>query len=319
MPSPLLAPHPRRLEPTSTTLDLRHGLALDLACDPAGIEAALDRLEAALPHPLGHASADAPCLRLEQVAPFEPGASHEGYRLAIEPDGIRLQASHAAGLSHGLSTLTQWARGASDPASLPGVRIEDSPALMQRAFMLDVSRSRVPTMEQLKCEIERLAELKLNQLQLYLEHTFAYEGHEEVWRGSSPFTPSEIREIDVFCAQRHIELVPNQNSFGHLHRWLELPRYRQLAECPEGLEHPFAEHPTPFSLCPLDAGSIALLEDLYAQLLPNFTSAQFHIGFDETMDLGTGRSRPRAEEVGIPTLYADFLEQVAELAAQPRT
>ena len=101
-------------------------------------------------------------------------------------------------------------------------------------YMLDVSRYRVPTMETVKRQVDILAELGYNHFQLYTEHTFAYPGHEDVWREASPFTPAEIRELDAYCAERGIELVPNQNSFGHLEHWLSHPAYNHLAEAPQG-------------------------------------------------------------------------------------
>ena len=55
--------------------------------------------------------------------------------------------------------------------------------------MLDISRDKVPTMPTLFALVDRLAEWKINQLQLYIEHTFAYRGHEEVWRNADPMTP----------------------------------------------------------------------------------------------------------------------------------
>ena len=61
-----------------------------------------------------------------------------------------------------------------------------------RAYMLDISRDRVPTMETLKLIVDILARYRYNQLQLYTEHTFQYEGHEDVWEDSSPMTPREI-------------------------------------------------------------------------------------------------------------------------------
>lgn len=51
--------------------------------------------------------------------------------------------------------------------------------------MLDISRDRVPTRETLEWLVEVLAALGFNELQLYIEHTFAYSGHKEVWEGSS--------------------------------------------------------------------------------------------------------------------------------------
>jgi hypothetical protein len=82
--------------------------------------------------------------------------------------------------------------------------------------MLDVSRNKVPTLTQLFELVDLLASFKYNQLQLYTEHTFAYRGHEIVWADSSPLTPSEIQALDVYCTQRCITLVPNQNRFSFL-------------------------------------------------------------------------------------------------------
>ena len=103
-----------------------------------------------------------------------------------------------------------------------------------RSYMLDISRDKVPTMGTLKQLVEILEKFNYNQLQLYTEHTFAYSKHEAVWKDASPMTPSEVRELDLFCAMHGIDLVPNQNSFGHLERWLVRPEYNHLAELPHG-------------------------------------------------------------------------------------
>ena len=92
------------------------------------------------------------------------------------------------------------------------------PAFERRGLMLDISRNRVPTMDWLKTLIDALALLRYNELQLYTEHTFAYQTHGTVWKQASPMTAAEIREIDAYCSARGIELVPIQNSFAHLER-----------------------------------------------------------------------------------------------------
>ncbi len=247
----------------------------------------------------------------------EERADNESYELKIAAAGVEVRAGGEQGLFRGYATLKQWLRlsaPGSDGLEIQGVSIADRPAYRQRGVMLDVSRNRVPTREQLEATVELLAELKINQLQLYMEHTFAYRGHEEVWRGASPLEGAEIYALEAFCRARAIELVPNQNSFGHFHRWLKHERYRPLAEMPEGLEHPFSLEIEPFSLCPLDPGSLALLEDLYGQLLPHFGSRLFNSGLDETFDLGRGRSREAVEARGRAAVYVDFLAKVNGLA-----
>ena len=185
-----------------------------------------------------------------------------------------------------------------------------------RSYMLDISRDKVPTMGTLKQLVEILEKFNYNQLQLYTEHTFAYSKHEAVWKDASPMTADEVRELDLFCAMHGIDLVPNQNSFGHLERWLVKPEYNHLAELPHGgAPLPwggFKKDPT--TLCPTDPASLDFLAGLYDELLPNFESRLFNIGCDETFDLlGEGRSAAAVKEKGEGRVYLEFLLKVAEL------
>ena len=105
--------------------------------------------------------------------------------------------------------------------------------------MLDVSRDRVPTLDTLEWLVGVLAALGFNELQLYIEHTFAYSGHQEVWEDASPLTADDLRWLDGVCQANDIELVGNMNCFGHMERWLAHERYRAMAECPDGAPSPF--------------------------------------------------------------------------------
>jgi hexosaminidase len=238
----------------------------------------------------------------------ESGRPEQGYALRIAPEGITVAARDEAGFFYARQTLDQLRRQAGAP--LPCGEIEDHPDFAHRGVMLDISRDRVPTMARLFALVDQLAALKINHLELYTEHTFAYANHREVWAQASPMTAAEIRELDAYCRARHIELVPNQNSFGHLQRWLKHPRYRDLAECPDGHEAWGAWRAYPFSLNPLDPRSLALLDELFAELLPNFTSRRFNVGCDETVDLGQGRSKDACATRGKGRVYLDFLQQV---------
>lgn len=243
---------------------------------------------------------------------FERDASlaDEAYRLELAPAGARLHAAGARGFARGAASLAQAVLDAplrAGALELPGFALDDAPALARRGVMLDVSRDRVPTMETLERLVALMALWKLNELQLYTEHAFAYPGHEEVWRASGALTPDEVRRLDRLCRAHAIELVPNQQCFGHMHRWLSHARYRPLAECPEGLEHPFSRRPEPFSLCPLDPRSLELVVGLLDGLLPCFESRELHVGLDETFDLGRGRSRAACEARGVGAVHMDFL------------
>lgn len=248
-------------------------------------------------------------LEADQLTP------RESFKLCLNHDHISLSGSCDAGLFYGLMTLCQWLRfhflKASQPlAQLPLLRVEDHPDFRYRGWMVDISRSKVPTMPTLFALIDAAAEFKINQIQLYTEHTFAYEGHQTVWAEASPLTADEVLALDIYCRDRCIDLVPNQNSFGHFHQWLKHESYRHLAECPEGIQHPFSLDLEPFSLCPTNPESIALLEDLFGQYLPLFRSDFANVGLDETFDLGQGRSAEACETRGKTEVYLDFLNQV---------
>ena len=170
--------------------------------------------------------------------------------------------------------------------------------------MLDVSRDRVPTLKTLREIVDLLARCRYNQFQLYTEHTFAYAAHPEVWEEADPLTPAEIRKLDAYCQMQGIELVANQNTFGHMERWLTLPRYNPLAKFPKGgAVTPWgAVKKFPTTLDPAKPESIALVESLFDELLPNFSSPLVNIGCDETFEISD------VEE------YLGFLLKVCDMA-----
>lgn len=242
------------------------------------------------------------------------GIREQGYELTVSEEGLTLEGADEAGIFYGLQTLAQLIGG--NGVELPCCKISDWPDFPARGVMLDVSRCKVPTMETLLAYIDGLAKLKINQLQLYIEHTFAFSAHERVWREASPLTAEEIVQLDAYCAARFIELVPNLNSFGHFERWLKYPEYKEMAECPEGFEWPWGPRRTCGSTLKPDGANLKFLDGLYDEYLPNFTSRQFNVGCDETWELGIGWSKKLAEKTSKTRVYLDFLLKIHKLTAK---
>ena len=153
----------------------------------------------------------------------------EAYRLIISPDKIRMLASTKAGMYYAIQTLKQIIRQSSD-GILPCLTIKDAPTFKVRAAYLDITRGRVPKLDTLKAEIKLLSEYKINHVQLYIEHVFQFPSHPAIGKSASPLSSTDVRELDAFCAQHHIELVPSIASFGHMSNVLSLPEYNHLAE-----------------------------------------------------------------------------------------
>jgi len=233
----------------------------------------------------------------------------EGYALTIAKSGIEIHYRESGGLRAASTTLRQLIR--EYRRQLPCLTIRDYPDFARRGVMLDISRGRVPKAETLQHLVELLADFKINEFQLYTEHTFAYRNYRPVWKDWGALTGREIEGLDARCRALGIDLVPNQNSFGHLRYWLEYPPLKKLAEVREPYESAdgtFLRYPT--TLAPNHPGTLPFLRELYDESLPHFSSANFNVGCDETWDLGRGQSRALCEKKGKGRVYLDFLKKI---------
>lgn len=307
MPSalPPLLPAPRRAERRPGRLALRDGLPILL--EPGADDrdfASARALQAAVAANAGvrlcietHARRDGlgPVIALRREA--ETG---EAYRLRIAVDGVEIAAAGPPGLRYGVETLGQLAdaRG-----RLPACEIEDAPDFPYRGILLDVSRGKVPTEAQLRALVDLCVRLKLNVLMLYVEHTFRSRRHAAIGADASGLEAETLRALDAYAAERHVELVPNLQSLGHMEHVLKLPAYAELAETDAR-----------WTLACADPRSYELLGDLYEEYLPNFRSRLFHANCDEPWDLGKGRSRKLAESLGPGGLFLEHVRRVRELA-----
>jgi len=243
----------------------------------------------------------------------------EGYALAISKRGIEISFRETGGLRAASATLRQLLREYG--RRLPCLHIRDWPDFARRGVMLDISRGRVPKLETLLDLAEKLSDLKINELQLYTEHTFAYRKYKSIWQSWGALTGKEVQILDARCSELGIDLVPNQNSFGHLRYFLEDSRLKKLGELSKPYEaetKDFLRRPT--TLAPNHPGTLPFIRGLYDELLRNFSSQFFNIGGDETWDLGKGRSKRLCEARGKSRVYLDFIKKIhREVAARGKT
>ncbi len=156
----------------------------------------------------------------------------EDYSLSVTENEIQIAASSAAGAFYGIQTLKQLlAQG----SMIPCMEIHDRPEFPYRGFYHDVTRGRIPTLDTLKRLADKAAYYKINSLQLYVEHSFAFAEYANINEGQEPLTAEDIRELDAYCRERFIDLVPSLSCFGHLYALLESREYGHLCEL-EGYE-----------------------------------------------------------------------------------
>jgi hypothetical protein len=228
--------------------------------------------------------------------------NEEGYVLHASPNVVVVAGASAAGVFYGLQTLKQLVRGEGRDAFIQCVRIVDWPAMRWRGVSDDISRGPVPTVAYIKRQLRTFAAYKLNLHSFYMEHAFSSNAHPLIGPEGGSLTPAEIRELVAYAKSYHIELVPEQQTFGHLHKALKLEKYNPLAETPYG-----------DVLSPQQEGTYKLIADWYRELDALFPSRFFHIGADETFELGQGQSREAARARGVGTVYFEHLNRVREL------
>jgi hexosaminidase len=231
---------------------------------------------------------------------FDPAMHDEGY--VIVPDGqtgVAVIAETSAGLFYGAQTVKQLIRGSGKDTVLLVPTIRDWPAMAHRGLSDDWSRGPLPNMEFLKREIRTLAAYKYNIFSPYFEHTFAYSSTPVAAFPGGAMTPDEARELVEYAAKYHITVIPEQEAFGHLHHVLKFEQYSPLGETPHG-----------HVLAPGDANTLPQIGKWFGELAQVFPGPYAHIGADETVELGTGRTRSEVQQQGLGKVYLDFLSKI---------
>ena len=150
------------------------------------------------------------------------------YALRVDENGICVTCGEESGKFRAISSLRQLLHA--HGARLPCCEIYDKPQFSRRGFMLDISRARIPKLATLKRLVDLMADLKYNELQLYMENfCFKFPHFPQVNEAFDCLTPKDVMELDAYCAERFIDLVPNQNCFGHMSCWLKHPDFAHLA------------------------------------------------------------------------------------------
>ena len=115
---------------------------------------------------------------------LDPALPAGRYTLTVDPAGARVAAGDDEALCNGAQTLIQLVQCAG--AVLPALGVEDWPDLPDRGYYQDCSRGRVPTLVRLKAVADLLCRYKINQWQLYIEHTYLFRNLSEAWRDDTP-------------------------------------------------------------------------------------------------------------------------------------
>jgi len=229
---------------------------------------------------------------------------NQGYVIRVTDSGVVVAGRTAQGLFYGVQTLRQLLRPEAGGKTLavPALVIRDWPSMEWRGVSDDISRGPIPTVDYLKMQIRTLAEYKINLLGFNMEHVFDFQTQPLVSPKEAPLTPSEIKELVDYASKYYVTLLPEQQAFGHLHQFLKYEIYSDLAETPHG-----------HVLTPTNPKTYDFIRQVYGEVVPLFPGPFFHIGSDETFELGLGQTKALAAQQGLGRVYLEHLQKVFEI------
>lgn len=230
---------------------------------------------------------------------FEPAMHDEGYVILPSKHGLAVIGETAAGVFYGAQTVKQMVRGRGRSAEIEKATIRDWPAMRYRGLSDDLSRGPIPTLKYQERIIRTLAAYKMNLYSPYFENTLAYQSNPLAALPGESISQADMKTLVAYARPYHVMIVPEQESFGHLHKVLTYQKYAPLAETPLGT-----------TLAPGQPGSIALIRQWFTELAQIFPAPFFHIGADETHDLGTGQTQAEVKAQGLGAVYIDFLTKI---------
>ncbi|CAH0135607.1 hypothetical protein SRABI36_02524 [Pedobacter sp. Bi36] len=172
-----------------------------------------------------------------------------------------------------------------------------------KGFHLDL-RIQVMKMPALKEFALRLSKNGINALVMEWEGTYPFEKH-AVIANKYAYSRAEVKSFITYCDSLKIDVIPLQQSFGHVEYILKNYRYKALREDQKDYSQ---VNPMKEALCK------ALFTDLYTDLISTHKSKYFHIGGDETYLLGKSpESKRKADSLGMGRLYGDYIKMLCEL------
>ena len=231
--------------------------------------------------------------------------AEQEHEIYINPECIEVFAKDEVGFYYATKTLKQILI----TNNIQCGYIKDKPDLKVRGLMHDISRNKVPKLETLKYIVDIMSDLKMNHFELYVEgFSFEYKSFERYLEENSYITIEEYKELEKYCEDHYIDLVPNQNGLGHMEQWLSKDEFKELAEAPEGI-HLWGSLRPASTLDVSNPKSLELIKTMYNDMLPISNSKYFHMNFDEPFELGLNKNKQRCLEIGKENVYLEFVNK----------
>ncbi len=267
---------------------------------------------------IGPSQVDSGAIRLD---PFLE-EKREGYELTLNAEGLLITSSSDEGIFYGFQTYRQLI----EQECSKEVKIIDWPDNAIRGFHFEL-RYAMPKFERVLEIIDEVAQFKLNTLLMEYENRFPYNQYPDI-RSSHAFSEEELKTMLAYAKERFIEIIPLQQTLGHLEYILKMDTYNHLKEVKEDgiiTELPFSFNGVGFKhfndideICATNEEAYRLVEALCREVVSAHPQSKYiHIGCDEAWNLLTCSScREKYGKEGAKKLYIDHINRMAGLVKE---
>jgi len=225
---------------------------------------------------------------------------NESYKIHSDENSIEISAKTNKGLFYGLLTLEQLFEQFGK--SLPSIEIIDYPDLPIRGISDDISRGQVETVENFKRVIKFIARQKMNTYMPYMEDVIQFDEYPSIGKNRGALSKAEVKEIVDYAEKYFVNVIPIFQTLGH---------YENILTQEEFLE--YAEFPGAASLDVSNEKTYLFLDKLIKEVAALFPSEYFHIGADESWDVGLGNSKKLVDSLGIARVHANHYKKVYDI------
>ena len=250
----------------------------------------------------------------------------EEHRITVNADGIYVEYGTEQGLYRAITSVRQlivYGGG----KTVPFANIFDKPAFEYRGYLVCRTKNRM-TLKYLKRVADYISELRYNAMELFIQNGpegFVYEKFPDIEPHPDDLTADDIREIDAYCAERQIKLVPSINCFGHLGGWFEHENYKHLEVRDMNVQ---MESDAGVLLDVNDVGartgSLNILHPeardfiikLFDSIIPCFSTDIINVGLDEAYGLGKYQLKDICDKKGEVPVFAEYANEIVELVKE---
>jgi hypothetical protein len=229
---------------------------------------------------------------------WTPKMNKAGYVLKFDGQSVIIAGKSAKGRFYGAMSLDQLLES-SNSSTLRNISISDYPSMKIRGLSDDMSRGQVSTEKNIKKIIQFLAKYKMNWYQPYMEDIIHFKNFPEIGKNRGRFTKQEVEELQNYAQKYHVDFVPDLETLAHQGNMLHLKPFRK-----------YAEYPGATAFDTQSKAAVNFVKKLIGDILPWFDSKYFHIGGDESFDVGRGASKAAVNLNGLATVQANYYRKI---------